>query len=67
MILSYLYYTSEGCLLRAAILEDAIMLATQVLNLVCADCGKPCRSTTEQDLHTKRTGHKSFVDKVLAK
>ena len=43
------------------------MLATQVLNLVCADCGKPCRSTTEQDLHTKRTGHKSFVDKVLAK
>lgn len=36
----------------------------QVLNLVCSTCGKPCRSTTEQELHTKRTGHDSFKDKV---
>jgi len=35
-----------------------------VLNLVCADCGKPCRSATEQDVHTKRTGHTQFVDKT---
>lgn len=37
----------------------------QVLNLKCTDCGKPCRSQTEQDLHTKRTGHATFVDKVI--
>jgi hypothetical protein len=35
-----------------------------VLNLVCSDCGKPCRSQTEVDLHTKRTGHKDFADKT---
>ena len=35
-----------------------------VLNLVCTTCGKPCRSKTESDLHTKRTGHGEFVDKT---
>lgn len=35
-----------------------------VLNLVCTTCGKPCRSKTESDLHTKRTGHTDFVDKT---
>ena len=35
-----------------------------VLTLECADCGKPCRSQTEQDLHTKRTGHSDFRDKA---
>ena len=36
----------------------------QVLNLTCTACGKPCRTQTECDLHTKRTGHADFVDKV---
>ena len=36
----------------------------QVLNLICTACGKPCRTQTECDLHTKRTGHADFVDKV---
>ncbi|KAI4981171.1 hypothetical protein ZWY2020_021656 [Hordeum vulgare] len=36
-----------------------------VLNLVCADCGKPCRSETEVDLHKKRTGHAEFTDKTM--
>jgi hypothetical protein len=31
---------------------------------VCADCGKPCRSQTEVDVHTKRTGHFTFTDKT---
>ncbi|KAG5254289.1 ubiquitin-associated domain-containing family protein [Salix suchowensis] len=35
-----------------------------VLNLVCTTCCKPCRSKTETDLHTKRTGHTEFVDKT---
>ncbi|KAE8653820.1 C2 domain-containing protein [Hibiscus syriacus] len=37
----------------------------KALNLVCSACGKPCRSKTESDLHTKRTGHTEFVDKTL--
>lgn len=40
---------------------DALM---QVLNLECQECGKPCKSQTELDLHTKRTGHTNFADKV---
>ncbi|KAE8810477.1 F-box protein [Hordeum vulgare] len=36
-----------------------------VLNLVCVDCGKPCRSQTEVDLHKKRTGHAEFTDKTM--
>ena len=39
----------------------------QVLNLTCTECGKPCRTQTEQDLHTKRTGHTNFVDKVCCR
>lgn len=35
-----------------------------MLNLTCTDCGKPCRSQTECDIHTKRTGHSNFEDKV---
>ncbi|KAK7346036.1 hypothetical protein VNO80_20549 [Phaseolus coccineus] len=35
-----------------------------VLNLVCTACSKPCRSKTESDLHTRRTGHTEFVDKT---
>lgn len=36
----------------------------QVLNLQCKTCGKPCRSKTEKELHSKRTGHEDFEDKV---
>ena len=35
-----------------------------VLTLVCVSCGKPCRSATEKELHTQRTGHTEFVDKT---
>ena len=36
-----------------------------VLTLVCAECGKPCRTVTEQEVHTKRNpGHTTFVDKT---
>lgn len=38
--------------------------ALQVLNLQCKECGKPCRSRTEQEMHKKRTGHESYEDKV---
>lgn len=31
---------------------------------VCTECGKPCRSETEKDIHTKRTGHAHFSDKT---
>ncbi|KAM7273545.1 hypothetical protein ACFE04_028209 [Oxalis oulophora] len=36
-----------------------------VLNLICTTCRKPCRSKTESDMHTKRTGHAEFVDKTI--
>ena len=36
----------------------------QVRRVVCTECGKPCRSDTEVALHTQRTGHASFEDKV---
>ncbi|KAI4976898.1 hypothetical protein ZWY2020_050505 [Hordeum vulgare] len=36
-----------------------------VLNLLCVDCGKPCRSQTEVDLHKKRTGHTEFMDNTM--
>jgi hypothetical protein len=29
-----------------------------------SDCGKPCRSKTEQELHAQRTGHSKFHDKT---
>jgi len=36
-----------------------------VLNLVCQECGKPCRSETEKQMHTQRNpGHDVFVDKT---
>ncbi|MEW5312463.1 MAG: hypothetical protein WDW38_004096 [Sanguina aurantia] len=35
-----------------------------VRRVVCTDCGKPCRSDTEQALHTRYTGHTTFVDKT---
>jgi len=35
-----------------------------VLALTCTECGKPCRSQTEVDLHKKRTGHENYVDKT---
>ena len=41
-----------------------VLRAAQVLNMLCEDCGKPCRNKTQQDLHTKHTGHTRFVDKV---
>ena len=37
----------------------------QILNMICEECGKPCRNKTQQDLHSKHTGHTRFVDKVL--
>jgi hypothetical protein len=48
---------------HALVLTEAILI-DQVLNMTCTECGKPCRSETERDLHTKRTGHAGFVDKV---
>lgn len=38
--------------------------ALQVKRYVCKECGKPCRSDTERDVHTRRTGHAEFEDKV---
>ncbi len=38
--------------------------AVQVVNMVCEECGKPCRNKTQQDLHSKHTGHTKYVDKV---
>ena len=32
--------------------------------MVCEECGKPCRNKTQQDLHSKHTGHAKYVDKV---
>ena len=40
------------------------LLPTQVKRLVCRECGKTCRSETEWDVHSKRTGHQAFDDKV---
>ena len=34
--------------------------AAQVRRFVCTECGKPCRSETEKDVHAKRTGHAEF-------
>jgi hypothetical protein len=36
----------------------------KVPRLVCAACGKPCRSDVERALHTRHTGHEEFVDRV---
>jgi len=38
----------------------------QVKRLVCRECGKACRSETEWDVHSKRTGHQEYDDKVGA-
>lgn len=45
-------------------LRHLIPRAVQVLNMSCEECGKPCRNKTQQDLHTKHTGHAKYVDKV---
>lgn len=37
---------------------------TQVKRYICKECGKPCRSDTERDVHTRRTGHTEFDDKA---
>lgn len=36
----------------------------QVKRLVCKECGKACRSDEEWDLHSKRTGHAAYDDRV---
>lgn len=38
--------------------------AAQVKRLVCRECGKACRSETEWEVHSKRTGHAAFDDKA---
>jgi hypothetical protein len=41
------------------------LFISQVLQLVCKTCGKPCRSETEKQLHMKRNpGHNEFVDQT---
>jgi hypothetical protein len=35
-----------------------------VPRLVCTECGKVCRSDVEKAMHTRGTGHASYVDKV---
>ena len=37
----------------------------QIKVVVCTECGKPCRTDAEKDMHTRFTGHASFVDKVI--
>ena len=38
----------------------------QAQRLVCSDCGKPCRTETERQLHTQRTGHESFQEQAAS-
>lgn len=36
-----------------------------IVQLVCTACGKPCRTETERDMHTKRNpGHDKFEDRT---
>lgn len=44
--------------------SDLSCRGVQVLNLQCTACNKPCRTQTEKDLHTKRTGHNEFQNKA---
>ena len=37
---------------------------SQIKIVVCTECGKPCRTDAEKDMHTRFTGHASYVDKV---
>jgi len=38
------------------------------LRQVCAECGKPCRSQVEQDMHKRlNPGHEEFVDETAAR
>lgn len=38
---------------------------TEVIRvMVCSECGKPCRTQAERDLHTKYTSHSNFVDQT---
>ena len=56
--------SSRSCTRRRLAEQKSAFFASQVINIQCEECGKPCRSQTEKDLHTKRTGHSTFVDKV---
>ena len=38
----------------------------QAQRLICSDCGKPCRTETERQLHTQRTGHESFQEQAAS-
>ncbi|GAB4822019.1 hypothetical protein N2152v2_009065 [Parachlorella kessleri] len=40
------------------------MARQQAKRYVCKECRKPCRSDTERDVHTRRTGHAEFDDKT---
>ena len=37
---------------------------SQIKIVICTECGKPCRTDAEKDMHTRFTGHASYVDKV---
>jgi len=40
-----------------------LLMILQVLQLVCKECGKPCRSETEKQMHMQRNpGHTEYVD-----
>lgn len=59
---------SNHCISDVAVEFDRMLSQESteaMLNLSCTNCGKPCRSQTEVDLHKKRTGHENYVDKVL--
>jgi hypothetical protein len=51
--------------LRFVFLHFYLLFTWQILQLVCATCGKPCRTETEKEMHTRRNpGHDTFVDKT---
>ena len=39
----------------------------QIKTVVCTECGKPCRTDAEKDMHTRFTGHATYVDQVRGK
>ena len=36
----------------------------QIKTVVCTECGKPCRTDAEKDMHTRFTGHATYIDQV---